>query len=162
MNPGRRQPQHHLVRKAILLSFFSALWISNGLAEECPEESYILKTQADVEALGALGCSQITKTLFIRGDAIGSVEGLGNVVSVGALSIQATQLASLKGLENPVTAGVLSVDFNTALRDLDSIAGVNVSQAVTLWGNSALENVDGLFGITEVTGNLYVFDNPPL
>ncbi len=138
-------------------------FIADGaLAVECPEESYILENQADVDALGALQCSQITGTLYLRGEAIDNIERLENIVSVGELTVYGTQLKSLKGLDNLISTGYLGIDSNTALENLDSIGGTSVEGSVVIWGNSALENIDGLYGITEVTGNLYLFDNPAL
>ncbi len=43
------------------------------LAFECPEEGKILETPADLEALDTLQCSQITRRLTLRGEAISKV-----------------------------------------------------------------------------------------
>ncbi|QCX01642.1 T9SS type A sorting domain-containing protein [Aggregatimonas sangjinii] len=150
-------------------------------------------SQSDVNELGAEGYTAITQGLFIRNSTdITDLTPLSSITSVGALYIGDNEaLSQLTGLQNitEVTGiageGVyitrnarladlsglrgirelpqrLYIEFNPSLR---SVEGLNIRSVpqLAIIGNNALENLNGLENLTEVTTlGLSINSNPSL
>ena len=75
-------------------------------AAQCPEESYSLSYQYQVDALSALKCDAVTGNLRILSSEIRDLTGLNSLTSIGGyLSIENTNLRSLEGLANLSSIG---------------------------------------------------------
>ena len=89
-----------------------SIWTQLVLAADCPDQDYLLSSQADVVDLGDIGCNRIVGDLFIEptfeminsglDSSISDLAPLASITSVaGTLAIQRNPLLlSLAGLEN--------------------------------------------------------------
>ncbi|MDA9941060.1 hypothetical protein N9C62_00460 [Luminiphilus sp.] len=137
------------------------------LNQECPNAIYSFNTQAEVDALGDLGCNEIMASLTIRESTdITNLDGLANITSVaGKLDIYSNDvLTNLDGLANLTSVGgYLRILHNYALTNLDGLAKLtSVGDYLTLQGNDVLTNFDGLANLTSVGGRLYIQGNDAL
>ena len=100
-------------------------------AVDCAAHAYYLTSQAEIDALGATGCTRILNDLHIRDSTdIISLDALVHLESVGNdLYVIATNLDDLDGFIN-----------------LESVSG-----DIFITNNSALRNIDGLAGITSIS-----------
>jgi subtilisin-like proprotein convertase family protein len=152
----------------LCLTIIAAVGSSTVWAVVCPSTSYELTSQAQVDALGAVGCDAITQNLTIRGSDITNLDALSGITSVGGeLSIgyvvngsynpALTNLDGLSGITGVV--GELFISGNNALTNLGGLSGITgVVGRLWITNNTALTNLNGLSGITGV-GSLIIFDN---
>jgi len=144
----------------------SSLTYSLGVwADTCPEDSYKLATQAQVDALGAKGCDKVVGNLeIIDSDEIYNLEPLAPIDEIqGALTISGnTALLNLDGLVNVATAASVSVDGNTILTNVDGLRGLRQVGSLSISGNPMLRDVEGLSRLVTVTGDVILDSNPRL
>ena len=86
-------------------------------ASTCPQASYVLNTQTQVEALGSNGCTEVFTDLEVTGTGITSLSSLSNLTSVGGdLEITGSALTTLNGLGGMTSVmGHLSISQNNSL-----------------------------------------------
>eukprot|EP00118_Oscarella_pearsei_P021818 m.248008 g.248008 ORF g.248008 m.248008 type:complete len:1771 (+) comp40281_c0_seq6:496-5808(+) len=142
---------------------------------DCSEGSKTLASQADVDALGATGCNQINGDLVINcgfdNDCFSpffSLVNLRNIkVVTGKLRIMTNRMKTLEGLENIKSFASVELNDNTELVTMKHLRmntyeqEIKVSEISMMGGHSRLEDIDGLKGITEVTGGNVLFANLP-
>jgi len=153
----------NLFARAVLVS---SLTYSCGVwADTCPEDSYKLATQAQVDALGLTGCEIVTGNLeIIDSDEIYNLEPLVPIDEIqGALTISGnTALLNLDGLVNIATAASVSVDSNTILTNIDGLRGLRQVGSLSISNNPKLGDVEGLSGLVTVSGDVILESNPRL
>ena len=73
-------------------------------------------------------------------------------------------LTSLAGMEALTTLeGCLAIYDSDNLTSLDGLSGIRSLQCIFIGGNTALESISALEGITEFTGDtVYIYSNPSL
>ena len=147
--------------RAVLVS---SLTYSFGVwADTCPEDSYKLSTQAQVDALGVTGCEIVVGDLEIKdSDEIYNLEPLVPINEIqGDLTISGnTALLNLDGLVNVATAASVSVDSNTILTNVDGLRGLRQVGSLSISGNPKLRDVEGLSGLVTVSGDVILDSNP--
>jgi subtilisin-like proprotein convertase family protein len=176
---------HRTMKIQIGICFLLLFSIDAARANECPDDSYDLSTQREVDRFPQ-GCSEIRGLLNISDyghgdqDAITSLANLSNLRSVGRLQIGDTQkLESLVGLNGVelVTGGTrercneVSIGDNQALMDLSGLDGLRVVKGslkisrnpslVSLKGLNALSTV-GIRNEASCQGNFLIFGNNAL
>ncbi|MDA7583900.1 proprotein convertase P-domain-containing protein [Luminiphilus sp.] len=150
-----------------LVAVTSLGWTGWAAAAACSSTNYSLKTQAEVDALGATGCDSVAGDLQISNSTdITNLDGLANITSVGdLLNISNNDsLTTLDGLANIISVGGgLSILGNDALTNLDGLANItSVGGDLSIGGNAALTNLDGLANITSVGDLLNISNNDSL
>ena len=86
-----------------MLVLFPLLWVEGVWAVDCPQPNYELTTQAEVDALGATGCTEVTGSLLIQYSTdISNLDALTNITTVRLdLKILVNSvLESFDGLQN--------------------------------------------------------------
>ena len=113
-------------------------------ANTCGHQS--LKTQSEVDAFYDSGCDSIIGNLVI-GDCfscasdISNLFGLGNLKYVeGSVLIYYTQLGTLIGLDNLI----------------------EITGSLRIYGNSNLNELNGLYGLQKTGSYIQIYDNPNL
>ena len=147
-----------------LLVLLPLLWVEGVWSVDCPQENYTLRTQAEVDALGAIACDHIVGRLHVtfstHSDSsknIINLDGLSSITSIGGAVLfkENSALESLDGLANLISVGG-DLQFgqnSTAITDLEGLTSLtNVGGALTLGPNARLRSVDGLVGLTSVGG----------
>ena len=128
---------------ARLLVLLPLLWVEGVRAVDCPSNNYDLNTQAEVDALGAVGCDTVTGNLSVYG------------------STDITNLDGLLTLKN--VSGTLDINVNDALDNLDGLANINsIGGSMYIRYNRALTNIDGVSGVASVGDRLVIAYNDAL
>ena len=150
----------------LLAGLFAA---SSVMAVDCTPENITLQTQEEVDNFQqnhGPGCDTVTGSLAIRGAEIFNLGGLSNLSLVGNyLGITNTELLSnLDGLENLVSVRGLSLDANSLLESIDALSNVSgtLPAILNITGNSSLQNLDGLQGITRIGEHFFLKNNESL
>lgn len=135
---------------------------SAGFAVTCSEETYLLLTQADVDAFPS-ECDEVSGDLkIVSGESdpsdIINLRPLANISVVGgSLTIsQNSALSNLDGLSNLQTVGSLEIFDNAALEHIDALSAITSAGGVSILLNPSLVNLDGLSGITEVESGFWI------
>ena len=159
---------------ARLLVLLPLLWVEGVRAFECPSRFYSLTTQAQVDALGATGCSHIRGNLEIRDSSdITNLDALTNITSLGGHlwigdNSSLTNVHGLANLTSPNPVYGSNIDFvrvemNPALVALHGLENINSVEAfVRIIENDALTNVDGLANLASLGVDLGVIGNDAL
>ncbi|MGJ8666105.1 MAG: hypothetical protein ACSHW7_07055 [Patiriisocius sp.] len=109
-----------------------------------------LKTQAEVEAFGAMGYCKINGNLLLGtiiedDDKITDISSLSSIREVHRLRVNNTLLFNLDQLENLTETDVVSINYNDNLLNVDGLENLNTSVSnVQISNNPALENINGL------------------
>ena len=139
---------------------------SDAWTAVCSSADYNLLNQADVDALGAAGCDEISGRLTISGADITNLEGLFGITGVGESLILTNNpdLTNLSGLGGIIRVeGALNIVYNPTLANLDGLSGItNVGGNMRISDNTALTNLDGLSELTSVGGGLDIRSNAKL
>lgn len=112
------------------------------------------------------GLKNITRTGNLTLDRLGpsNLDGFRNVTQIEDLIVLGGDLSSLDGLSglNTISGDVRIKE--TALRDIDGLAGVTgpLAGRLEIRANSDLAHIDGLFGVTAVTGTVLIVENDSL
>jgi hypothetical protein len=160
---------------SIGLLFASLVGSSGAWAVDCPQNSYTLTTQAQVDAFpqdcdSVAGDIQVGSSYLEPRSDITDLVGLANLTSVGGdlyISFNGA-LTNLDGLANLTSVGgdlYIGGGFNgnPALTNIDGLANLtSVGGDLYIFGNAALTNLDGLANLTSVGGDLYIGDNAAL
>ena len=165
------------LRRIILIGllFASLVGSSGAWAVDCPQNSYTLTTQAQVDAFpqdcdSLAGDIQVGSSYLEPRSDITDLVGLANLTSVGGdlyISFNGA-LTNLDGLANLTSVGgdlYIGGGFNgnPALTNIDGLANLtSVGGDLYIFGNAALTNLDGLANLTSVGGDLYIFGNAAL
>lgn len=145
----------------------------------CPPGSVVLSNQDDVDAFGALGCTQVTGNLIIddTGDSpkITDLRPLTGLTTVtGIFQVTASQLNSLAGLFNLNTVGYLHIIGCNALTDLTGLSGLTqctgpvvnpcscAAEQNHIQNNSSLTSLAGLSNLSSVNSGVFFHNNPAL
>ena len=155
-----------------LLILLPLIWVEGAWALDCPDDNYVLNTQAEVDALGATGCDRIWGRLHIGSSTdITNLDGLANLTYVGdsLLIRNNAALTNIDGLANLTLPefGDLEISYNAALTNIDGLANLTfVGESLYIRNNAALTNIDGLANLTSVGaswgGNLEITNNAAL
>lgn len=127
--------------------------------------SIFLKTQADVDALGAQGCAVIAGKLAIDFSTITNLDGLGSITTIWEdLRIVANdRLTNIDGLYNLRWVGDgVRIEDNDRLTNLDGLASLYRSGSMFIKSNPWLGNLDGLAKLKKVWGFLVIEYNGSL
>lgn len=136
---------------------------------DCPDTNYALASQADVNALGALSCDTVTGNVDIDGADITDLTPLSGITTIaGYLYIgnlnpgMNANLQNLVGLSGLTSVGsFLSVTNNPVLTNIDGLSNIQSVNSVFVSGNTVLEDLDGLSGLTGDVGiDLLIYENP--
>ena len=152
-------------------------------AEVCPDTSYTLTTDAELDLFEQIGCTEITGTLLVGGGEgvecfgcelqattdITSLDGLRNLQRVGYLTISFnSELGSLSGLSDDLTLSSLHIVNNDGLTSLDGLGFINSANPSTgeISRNPSLSNCDALAPAFEtdldsVSRGIFVERNAP-
>ncbi|HKK73975.1 MAG TPA: hypothetical protein VJ953_02785 [Saprospiraceae bacterium] len=133
-------------------------------------------TLSDISALA--GFTSIPGGIFLQSNALSSLNGLQNLVSVGDLSIINEPLSDLDELTNLTSAGSLLIQVNPNLTNLDGLQNLTTVdnsdenfgfETIYIRNNPSLTNIDGLQNVTTFTGvgdmmtpAILIDDNPQL
>ncbi len=157
---------------ARLLLLLSLLWAEGVSADVCSEQNYTLSTQAEVEALGAEGCTTVEGSLEIKDSTnITNLDALSNLASIGYLKILSnSSLTNLDGLANVTNASTLEITDNPALDDLLGLSGITSLGGdgfmeggdLRIVGNAGLKTLAGLDKVTTEFGSLLISNNRSL
>ncbi|MCF2487103.1 T9SS type A sorting domain-containing protein [Dyadobacter sp. CY347] len=138
-------------------------------AQYCGSNGIALTSQADVDNFSTAypGCQIITSYLFVSGNDIVNLNGLGQINQItGNLQIwnnpNLTTLSGLSALENIVSD--FEIRGNAALESLSGLPKLNhISGAFQIRFNDVLLDLKGLPALSGASiGELYVTDNPAL
>lgn len=148
--------------------------------ESCPTGGpKRLTTQDEVDAFGALGCTDLAGSLFIddisSSQKINSLAPLASLTRVGSvLGIRTKELKNLDGLSNLTAVGYLRLIDNTDLEDLSALSGLvelsgpvedPCSCALTqnrIENNGSLQSLAGLSNLKTISSGLFIKGNPVL
>ena len=163
-------PQSLSIAALTLFLMAPLIWVEGTWAADCSAHNYTLRTQADIDALGAEGCDTITGALSIRtyGSSIAdvnNVDALTSIISIaGGLTIEHTSLTNVNGLANlESVGGNLAIMDTSFLVDIDGLANLtSVGGVMGLTNNTALTNVDGLANLNSVFNYLTIAGNSSL
>ena len=144
---------------------FPLLWVE-GVWANCPNFFETLHSQAEVDALGATGCSRVLGSLTIESvnpnDAITNLDALANLWTVGSLYIRDNpSLTSVDGLANVRLFTALHVESNFLLKNLDAFVNITTLHSLRIENNPNLTNLNGLVNVTSI-GDLRIENNPNL
>ncbi len=148
---------------------------------DCPDGDVFLANQDDVDAFGALGCTEVTGDLIINDSGnspkITDLTPLSSLTTVaGIFRVTASQLSSLAGLSNLNTVGYLHIVGCNALTNLIGLSGLTqctglvnndnpcscaAEQNVILY-NASLINFVGLSNLSSVNSGLFIHNNNAL
>lgn len=158
-----RGVQPYLIVNCWILFFF--LGPSIARAADCAQQSYVLDSQADVDALSSGNCSAIQQNLQITG-SVNDLGALFNLRSIGGyLHIDnADSVYDLDGLHNIESVGSdLKIRNNSSLNDISQLTKLTTVQGdLEVASNSQLNYLTGLSNITGVSGSLTIDSNSDL
>jgi len=145
------------------------LYIAAGasvtLAADCAQQSYVLDSQSDVDALASGGCTAIQQNLTITGP-VNDLGQLFNLRTIGGslLIDDADSLYDLDGLHNiESTVGDLRVRNNSSLNSILALAKVtSVTGDLEIALNPGLIDLAGLDNVSAITGSLSIVSNAAL
>jgi hypothetical protein len=147
------------------LFVWSLLWSTGGWTDVCPDDSYKLTTQSEVNELGRIGCDTVAGDLSIidSGD-IYNLEPLAVIDEIqGVLTVSGnTALLNLDGLVNVVMAGSVVVESNTIMTNIDGLGGLRQVGALTVSSNPKLRDIEGLARLVTASGDVTLASNPSL
>jgi hypothetical protein len=151
----------HIISIGLLFLFL--LGSSGSWAVDCPQNSYILTTQAEVDAFPQ-NCDSVYRSIYIESsNDITNVDSLSGLTSVDEFLIIArnTALTNIDGLSNLTSVGNnLYIAENTSLTDLDGLVSLtSVSGDLDIADNESLGNLDGLSSLGSVGRDLYLLRN---
>lgn len=145
----------------------------------CPPGDVFLANQDDVDAFGALGCTEVTGNLII--DDSGSSPKITNLTPLSSLNtvtgifqVTAAQLSSLAGLSSLNTVGYLHIIGCSALTNMSGLSGLTecngpvvnpcscAPQHNFIRDNASLVSLTGLSNLGSVNSGLFFYDNPSL
>ena len=131
------------------------------------EGDFSIGTLEDLKALAGDGssCVSISGKLFIEETTLTSLEGLGNLYSVGGLRLRANPaLTSLDGFRNVTRIdGDLEIVNNRALTNVDGLHKLaRIGGKLEIRDNASLTSLEGLRNVTRIDGDLGIFGNEPL
>ena len=140
--------------------------IDSNSAVECPQGSYTLNTQAQVDDFPQ-NCKSVLDDISVRDSSdIINLDGLANLSSVGGfLNIyDNAALTNLEGLSNiNSVGGYMAISKNKRLENLGGLAKLtSVGGDLSIRNNIALINLDGLNNLASVGGYLLIYDNTAL
>ena len=148
-------------------SFNEVLDACQDILPECPAESVIFTSQADLDhfAIQYPNCTQISGILKI-GDVgendISDLSPLNNIQTVMMfIDITHTALENLEGLNNLESVPYISFTQNNSLKSLNGLESLNNTLSITIYGNPDLESIESLLEITQ-TGEIMIYDNDSL
>ena len=156
---------------AALLFLCQPAWAVN-----CTPDAITLASQSDVDDFQTnhgSGCDTVVKSLTIEGATINDLTPLAGLTAVSTsgpfgidtwLQINNTSLIDLAGLENLVNVFLIELNGNTALTSLAALSNlVTIRGPLFIIGNTKLENLNGLHGLTALPGGaLYIENNTML
>ncbi len=108
-----------------LLVWLPLLWVEGIWAVDCQQSDYNLGIQAEVDALGAASCDNISGNLAIWHSTITNLDGLANITSVGGdvYLVGNDAIINLDGLVNLTSVGgYLEISNNDALTNCQAVA----------------------------------------
>lgn len=128
---------------------------------QCPPGSVSLTTQAQVNAFAANypNCHNLTGDIDIHGSDITSLAPLSGIQSVsGHLWVYlCPALPSLDGLGNIASVGALDVSYNSTLSDITALGSlVSIPGNLSVQSNPVLVSLAGLHHITTIGGYLAI------
>lgn len=131
------------------------LWVEGVWALPCLSKNYYLNSQADVDRLGAAGCTRIKGDLVIRNSSdITNVDSLANIrwIDEDLIISNNSALRNVDGLANLQRVWhSVTVYYNRNLTNLDGLANMTIAVGgLSITGNSALTNLNGLAGLRSV------------
>ena len=139
----------------VILLFLS----SPVLAVNCAPNSITLSSQAEVNSFQAdhgPGCDTIVSSLTVDGVSITDLtplSGLKTGLLGSTIKFQNTSLTSLAGLSGLTSVYWFEINFNSALTIIADLSALTaVSGPLSIQGNAALTNVNGLEGLTGLPG----------
>ena len=159
---------------ARLLVLLPLLWVEGVWAVACPQSNYDLSTQAEVDALGATGCTEVTGNLEIQNSTdISNLDALTNITTVGLdLKIRENSvLENFDGLQHLSYVGaglhIVSNDSLTSIEGLTNLSSLSQSIGIglTISDNPRLTSLKGLSGLTSANfywGGIRVIRNDSL
>ena len=162
--PSSRQRRPKKILLQMLCVFaFSLSWVGGASAEVCGNDLK-LKTQAEIDAVGATGCDSVLGDLKLLGrdSNITNLNGLSNITLVGGgLRILDTDLVNLDGLENiRSVAGYLEIAFNDRLADVSGLRNIrSVELDLRVEYNKFLSSIVGLASLTSVGRDIFIEAN---
>ena len=174
----------HPADRLTVLLLLAILWAGPVRAKVCPEGSYGLGTQSEIDALGATGCNVISGTLGIHNDEncvffcppspspdnfVRNIDALSNITEVGEiLTITSHLITDVNGLANLTSVGWI-VDIKAeSLTNLDGLSALQTigrgfgSARLSILNNDSLLNINGLAGLTSIGGLVQIASNTAL
>ena len=161
-----------LLGRGIQPYLIASLWMlfiffgpSVARAADCAQQSYVLDSQADVDALASSNCMAIQQNLTITG-SVRDLSQLFNLRSIGGyLHIDnADSIFRLDGLHNIESVGSdLKIKNNSSVYDISQLAKLTAVQGdLEVASNSQLDYLNGLSNITGISGSLTIDSNSDL
>jgi len=146
---------------ALSIACLSLLNSGLALAADCPEASYTLTTQAEVDNFPA-NCDTVTGDLTVEGGGITNLNGLANLSVVGG-NLEIINNPGIRFLRLPALTrvdGYFEIYGNKAMVSIDGLTRLStVGATLTLDNNEVLSSLEGLEGLVS-TGGLRIDSTP--
>ena len=121
-----------------------------------------IRNSPGLEAIHLPELQELGALMVDNNVSLTSLSSLGSVTELGDVSLLTSPLAALTGLRDVATVGQLQL-METGLVTLDDLASLReVDGSLWIQGNAALTDVSGLAGITSITGDVRIVENPQL
>ncbi|SEQ59009.1 hypothetical protein [Neolewinella agarilytica] len=130
-----------MIRFLLFLVLLFLGLLVEGQTVVCNNAANSLNTQADVDALGALNCTEINGRLGIYGSDITDLTPLSSITSCLDLVVANSSLTTLDGLEN-VEATLIEIRDNDLLTDIDAVLGNDTLVALRILRNDNLTTIN--------------------
>tara|TARA_R110002072_G_scaffold230581_1_gene387818 strand:- start:197 stop:835 length:639 start_codon:yes stop_codon:yes gene_type:complete len=139
----------HILSIGLLFAFL--IGSSGAWAVDCPQNSYTLTTQAQVDAFPQ-DCDSVAGDIQVGSSYLEPRSDITDLV----------RLANLTSVGGDLYIGG-AFNGNPALTNIDGLANLtSVGGDLYIFGNAALTNIDGLANLTSVGGDLYISFNGAL
>ena len=145
----------------LALALTSVFGTKAAQASTCAQSSYTLNTQSSVDVLGNTGCTAVLGDLTITGSGITSLATLSNITSIGG-DLNVTSNANLGTLDGLTSVtGAVTVNSNGSLYSICDLHNVTtIGGDLVVASNASLANVECLWTLQSVGGNIRFEDNP--
>jgi len=157
-----------MVKTSTITIIISLLFVTINLQAQIWEGDYFINSQEDINNFAkTCKCTEISGGLFIRGNQINNLNGLGDLYRIdGNLNIENTSnLVNLGGLSNLKSIGrSLYISRNRELKNLNGLAKLtSIGESLQIRVNSRLTNLNGLSKVTSThLQDIYIYDNNQL
>jgi hypothetical protein len=122
---------------------------------------YVIEDETDLNLLKDY--TSIAEDLVIRNTGLTSLQGLEQISNAGTINIFGnSNLTSLNGMEGLTAVNGIYITRNPVLTDIMALGKITQVDDLRIESNDALENLEGLDGLSGVLGWVYIRTNAEL